>query len=449
MKHCKHYLLFLLAGALLLLPVTSHYAYAISWLNFKTLKEKASELVSSETLQKIMPGALIALGIAGSLYYWWTSKKGGDDSEKGDQNLIPKDLIPRPTLKQLQVYSQKNDEGGGAASCGYHTLLRGMQVINAKARNESEKELANTLMNVNAIIYYFNFENPLGIWREQIIQRRRLVAIAELLKQKLFTAIKNDNLIENYDPKISDLYRSIINRDIKPELVAVFERGGTLGEYEFRAEDFEQLFMKTDFVPEDKQYADIIKDPNIINTYLDLNRVSHELSKMQLPTIQDSNNGDWLQGNELEFLWDEQGKLRQRGQGIISNDVHCGFTPIDDFNWIGKKSTEFFRDEEGNFKEREVDVDVIVPSIRSKLQEMAELRRNYFHIFGIGTMKQLSDTSREAGHWFALILYQHNDGNREYFITDSMDNKSRKNDANVKTLIEAIENKAVVSKEEI
>ncbi len=172
---------------------------------------------------------------------------------------------------------------------------------------------------------------------------------------------------------------------------------------------------------------------------------------MQLPTIQDSNNGDWLQGDELEFLWNEQGKLRQRGEGIIPNDVHCGFTPIDDFDWIGKKGKVDICDENGNIiGEEEVPADVIVPPLKEKLQEMVILGKSYFHIFGIGTMQQSGDKSRQAGgHWFALVLYQHSDGNREYFITDSLYNKSRNNDERLIKLIKAIEEQPVNQVEEI
>jgi len=163
MKYCKHYLIFLLAGALLLLPVTSHYAYVISWPNFKVLKEKASELVNSETLQNIAPVAVIALGVAGYMYYWLTKKDGNPI-----RSIVPMNYV-WPTLQQFKVYCQFNWNGGGAASCGYHTLLRGMQVVASKNRNQNEMQLKNDLMSVELIENYFG-EN--GRWRQAIIQKK-------------------------------------------------------------------------------------------------------------------------------------------------------------------------------------------------------------------------------------------------------------------------------------
>ena len=33
-------------------------------------------------------------------------------------------------------------------------------------------------------------------------------------------------------------------------------------------------------------------------------------------------HGDWLQADELEYLWNEQEKLGEQGQGIISKDLY-------------------------------------------------------------------------------------------------------------------------------
>jgi hypothetical protein len=163
MKFCKHYLLFALAGAVLLFPITSQYALDINW-----WKEKISQY--QETLQKTMPGALVALGITGgALYYWWTRKKGGDDSGKGGENLIPEGLLKTPILKQLKVYSHFVDNGQGVASTGYHTLLRAMQVVQAKSENESDEDLQETVESPDLINKYFGSD---GIWRQAIMRRR-------------------------------------------------------------------------------------------------------------------------------------------------------------------------------------------------------------------------------------------------------------------------------------
>ncbi len=251
MKHCKQYLFFLFAGALLLLPVTSYYA--ISW---KEIKKRASKLVDTETLQKNIPGALIVLGLAGGLYYWWKSR--------GVTEPIRFEIAGQQ-VTQFPVYSQFWSNVGGNASCGYHTLLRGMQIVEAKAHNKSDDDLQKTLKSSNFIAKYFG-EN--GSWRQAIIQRRQ-------------------------------------------------------------------------------------------------NNKRH---------------GDWLQADELEYLWNEQEKLGEQGQGIISKDVYCDFTAIDDFSRIdpyGVYSFESLKE----LKEGEMGLDKMIWGIQQKLQLMANLKKSPIFIY--------------------------------------------------------------------
>jgi hypothetical protein len=161
MKYCKHYLIFLLTGALLLLPVTSHYAYAISW---DDIKKNIASFFNENTLQKIVPGGIIALGLAGGLYYWWATRKSGNPI----RSIVPLNYV-WPTLEQFQVYCQFNYDGGGGASCGYHALLRGMQIVQAKAHHESDETLQETLESRAFIDQYFGKN---GTWRQAIIQKK-------------------------------------------------------------------------------------------------------------------------------------------------------------------------------------------------------------------------------------------------------------------------------------
>ena len=158
MKNCKHYLLCALAGALLILPVTSHYAYDFSW---GDIKEKINNFFGENTLQKIIPGTIVTLGVAGVLYYWWT--------KRGITEPITFEIAGRQ-VTQFPIYSQFNSDGGGAASCGYHTLLRGMQIVQAKANNESENDLKKTLMSYDLIAQYFGKN---GTWRQAIVNKRK------------------------------------------------------------------------------------------------------------------------------------------------------------------------------------------------------------------------------------------------------------------------------------
>ena len=117
---------FLFLGVFLLLePVTP--CYAMSWEN---LRKKYAQSINTDAARKIMPVGVLALGFAaGGLYYYLTSgKKSGDDSKlskPSDSGSLGVSEIKgrKPSLKQFQVYSQSNSDGGGKASCGYQTLL--------------------------------------------------------------------------------------------------------------------------------------------------------------------------------------------------------------------------------------------------------------------------------------------------------------------------------------
>jgi hypothetical protein len=159
MKHCKHYFAFLLAGALLLLPVTSHYAYNFSW---EEIKKRARTFVSEDTVRKTMPGAVVALGIGGVLYYWWMKRGGITEPVTA--------LIEGRLVTQFPVYSQFWWYGEGAASSGYHALLRGMQIVEAKRMYNSDKSLQEILKMSDPIADDFGTN---GNWRQFVIQRRQ------------------------------------------------------------------------------------------------------------------------------------------------------------------------------------------------------------------------------------------------------------------------------------
>ena len=433
----KRWLSFFLAGSLLLLPVTSYYA--ISW---NDIRKNYAKFISEGAAQKIMTVAILTLGLAaGGLYYYLTSgKKGASDFEVlGEIQGIP--------ISQLKVYGQFSWYGGGNASCGYHTLLRGMQVVNAKARGMENDLLEPILLGTQSIEEYFNLGYPMGIWRKDVIAYRKNKVIADLLKKTLYRAFRDRLSIEDYDEKIPLLYGSIINKEIKPELVKIFEKGSE-GDYEFRAEDFIRMIIKSSFTPEDKNYAETTKNVSIIRAYLDLDQVVQQLLVMQLGEIKDPKNGDWLWDNELEELWKQQEELRQQGTGIIPNDIDCGFNPIADFSLIGKKDMiEIIKDGK-KVGTKIVDLDTVVPSIKEKLKKVARAQKNYFHLFGIGTMKQTGDKTGTDGHWYALVLHQKPDGARHYFVMDSM-GTSRLEDGRIVELIKAIEEKVIEEREEI
>jgi len=68
----KRGLFVLLAGVVLLGPVTSHYA-----ISMQDIKNSISNYFnfSEDSLKKVIPAAIVALIFSGGLYYWWTNKK--------------------------------------------------------------------------------------------------------------------------------------------------------------------------------------------------------------------------------------------------------------------------------------------------------------------------------------------------------------------------------------
>ncbi len=452
----RRFLFLLLASILLLLPVTSYYA--VSWEDIKNEVVKAVSAVDKDTIKKYIPGAAVALGLAaGGLYYYLTSAKNEKEkvipftvpgTESTEENVDVSLIVPqdnsRPIPKQYDVYSQTNADGGGPASCGYHALLRGMQVIDAKAKNMSDDELNSTLFNRVPIVKYFNFEFPLGIWREEIIERRREFAILKILRDKLNAALRKESLIENYDEKIKGIYALII-RDINIEVLDAFKKYGGLGDYrdyEFPKDEMMKIFQKGYASIADEKLAETVKNEATINTYLDLTTIVKELSTIKLPTINDQRNGDWLDDGELEFLWNKQQQLRPQGKGIIANDIDCGFSPIADCSMIGEKGTIDIMQNGIKIGEKMVDLDTVIPSLKEKLIEKQRSQKNYFYLLTLSTAKHARTgevITGTSGHWYSLVIHQNKDGDRNYYVMDSFDNKKRRQDQDVQKIIDLIE----------
>ncbi len=451
MNRCKHYLLCALAGALLLLPITSQYALDINW-----WKEKMSQY--QETLQKTMPGALVALGVAGAMYYWWTRKKGGDDSGKGGENLIPKDLLKTPTLKQYQVYSQFNRDGGGAASCGYQTLLRGMQIVRAKNGNENDVDLEKTLMDSSTIAVYFG---PGGEWREDIIAWRKNQELRKALHEKFLSVLaKNCDAIvqarygsQVYEPiiaalkskkltsdKARDLYASALGSLENIVMVIAKNPVELSNQYEFTDEAICDYLAKSLELFKNETNEGLIKilqQPEMISECFNLERMRKEfLSESFLfdlpqfiqiiysnPDLSEDFAGDWLSDGELEYLWQEH------RVDIVPLQVNCGFKAIGNFELVDNPQYP------KEFDEVAVYVDEAIKPLLNKKRQM-------FQIFALGTMRQTGSSTGTRGHWYPLVMYQNQNGERSYYITDSLRNTDRTRDINAWKIINLIEKAA-------
>ena len=92
------------------------------------------------------------------------------------------------SLKQYPVYSQQNRDGGGPASCGYHTLLSHAGGTIQKCR-ESEDRLKIALMDPVVIAAYFGHSN--SDWRNKIIIERKKKVVENEWYQKMWTGIMN------------------------------------------------------------------------------------------------------------------------------------------------------------------------------------------------------------------------------------------------------------------
>jgi hypothetical protein len=457
MKRCKHYLIFLLAGALLLLPVTSHYAYAISW---DDIKKNISSFFSENTLQR---GALITLGIGGALYYWWTTRKGGGPSvqkkesseEKSFEEESSEKLVV-PSLKQFQVYSQFNRDGGGAASCGYQTLLRGMQVVRAKSEGESDASIEKTLMDPSPIEVYFG---PKGEWRKQIIARRKDQEFKKVLDKKFISVLAqncDDKVIASYgsqayEPiiaaiaskklsgdKARDLYKSSFGF-LEDIMLLISKQPEAYMQYDFTDEAIQNYLAKS--LEQLKNAStealiEILQKPEMINQCFDLEKMRKEfLSKdfvLSLSGLIEELNarsdleerfrGDWLDKEEIEYLWED------KKYDIVPQRISCYLNVIDDFSLLGEK-----------------DVDPTTSFIVKEIKPSLNKNKVLFVIFALGTMRQSRiELVISHGHWYPLVMYQNQKGERAYYIMDSAseNNYNRIKDENAWEIINFIERTA-------
>lgn len=418
----------MLAGALLVLPVTSHYAYTISW---NEIREKITKFFSEDRLQKIIPGAIMALGLAGSLYYWWIRKGGGasvskpSESSEGESS----EELVAPSLKQFTVYSQFNWDGGGAASCGYQTLLRGMQVVRAKSEGENDANIEKTLMDYSPIQVYFG---PGGDWREKIIARRKDQELKKTLHLKLVSALN-----QNCDTKGKDLYKSALG--FLEDIIVIISRNPqkSIKLYDFTDQAIcDYLAQSLDELKNETNEALIekLQLPEVISQCFDLEKMRKEvlsedfiLSLPQLiqklnddPDLQEDFEGEWLSDGEVEYIWN------QDRSDIVPLNVNCGFKAIANFELVGNPDIP-------------QEVDEVSMYIKEKIKPFLNTEWQAFVIFALGTMRQTGSTSGTRGHWYPLVMYQNKEGKRQYYIMDSAGNRDRTKDKNAWKIINLIE----------
>jgi hypothetical protein len=429
--------------SLLLSSTNSFCAY--SW---QDLQEWTLKLfnVDKEAAQKFMPFAIFAVGAvaAGSLYYWM-SKKYNIITQQPATPSQPTDVFPpsknikpeprlAPTLRQLQVYSQSNPDGGGGASCGYQTLFRAMQVVKSKSEDEGKKDLNKTLMDSIPIAVYFGNPNNPGEWRKEIIARRKDQELKKTLHEKFISALS-----EGSDAKAKDLYKSALG--FLEDIVVDISRDPkkNIEHYAFTDEDI-QYYLKKSLEQlknnENEKLISKLQDPNVINQYFDFEKMrKNVLSKYFLlnlpplvqqinnsPELQDDFKGEWLSDGEVEYLWEH------KRSDIVPKTAQCGFKAIANFDLVANPDYDPEVDEVGLY-------------VKDKIKPSLNIKQQLFQVFALGTMRQGSDTSGSRGHWYPLVMHQNKEGRRHYYIMDSAGNNDRTKDTNAWKVINLIEKK--------
>lgn len=456
MMNNKRLLSFLIVGSLLLLPVSSYYAMSLG----ERLKEKAKQYMSEDTIN-ILPGAVALVGLAAvGLYYYWTHNKSGDGSDiEVEENLI-RSIVPldyvwkKPT--QLQVYCQFDSGGGSAASCGYHALLRSMQLIQGKSQHMTDKDLEKVLMDSKIIEKYFGQD---GKWREEIIEKRKIEKFKNAWAGFFKSVIKENQLnrddyelrIEKYKSALTWLKDDIIAKLENPEMkkepypfslkdIELYIEEGL--ERSKRGSDIQQLLTDLQSRENINQYFDLQQmQENFFskNDFIDLNELLQQVLNNLSFEGQKDLRGDWLTKEEIQYLW------KHNKQNIISEEVLCGLSVIDDVGVIGLKVKVDVYDPNTTNKiigHKMVEVDDTISTFREELKK--NIRGEYFHVFALGDMRHARGNEElvmDEGHWYSLVMHQNEEDKREYYIMDSAsrNNTNRRKDPAALKIIELLE----------
>jgi hypothetical protein len=454
----KWYISFFIAGSVLLLPVTSYYA--IDW---QSLKDKAAAVMNKETLQKyVTPEMIAALGLAAGAYYLLMHNNGGKGNpprrtDVNSTNSIGTDDHAQAILNQFDVYSQFNFGGGGGASCGYQTLLRGMQVVNTKSEHESDQVLQNVLNDSTPIAAYFG---PDGTWRRDIIARRKEQKLKDIMHEKFILTLRPhcDEIIINLygeEPyakimaeskkqsirelgdKARDLYTSALGYLESVIVVISSNPQQLIQQYDFTDQGIQydlQKSLEQLKNPINKNLVAILQLPEVISQCFNLDRMREEFLSQEFlfnlpalmqqiyrnPEFKEDFTGEWLSDGEVEYLWEN------KKDEFIPRGVQCGFKAVANFELVGNRDIP-------------IEFDEVALYVRDNVKPFLNKKRQIFQVFALGTMKQYSGTSGSRGHWYPLVMYQNQEGTRKYYIMDSASNANRRNDTNAWKIINLIE----------
>ncbi|MEP6805447.1 MAG: hypothetical protein ABI892_13050, partial [Flavobacterium sp.] len=310
-----------------------------------------------------------------------------------------------------------------------HALLRGMQIVKSKSEKESEPGLENSLNSSDAIEIYFG-EN--GVWRQDIIARRKDQELKKALHEKFISTLKSgcDNTMKN-------LYKSALGF-LEDKVVAISkDLQGWKQQYEFTDQAIQSDLAKSLEILRNERNADLVNElklPEQISSCFDLEKMRNELLSdnflLDLPLFRSSVynradlkahfKGEWLDDGELEYLW-EHNKTE-----IVPQSVRCGFKAIPNFDLVDNP-------------DRDPEFDELAFHIKNNIKPFLNKNQELFQIFALGTMRQTGEAEGTKGHWYPLVMHQNKEGKRVYYITDSYKNKDRWNDFNAWKVINLIE----------
>ena len=401
-------------------------------------------------------------------------------------------LNEHSNLMQFYVANQFAYNGGSYASCGYHALKNSLFVIiRALHAIHDDATLQETLNNFSKIKTLFGplEKDDVGTWRAIIMQLRaerafknyiyhnlglkELNAINESttiqIEGKVYTFKKSKiharygTLIDNFALQAARALTQgeVTNVIIIPENVIEFIRNEVNKEgFITNPDDFfegplENFEGKPDYICEDlmhlfKLLADYLTGNDTLGKYFDIGSIKEfELNLDASPGVfkyyNDNNqsplnsDGDWLQVEEIAMLHTfEQAKspdLHQEKRAGLVHNLNHGFTIIEDINDL--TNTHGGNIDPATYAEIMRDMEDPLKEARDALND--ETIADYYHIFIICTAGR---AGASHGHWFALILYKH-DNKHDYIVMDSANNSSRLSDERVNTIISLLENQNV------
>lgn len=418
----------------LVLFLSSSLSFSESaWQNWREWSQQFLK-IEQDAFKKIMPFIGVGFATVGGFYYWINKKindmfnKPLEESDYGALHLFPlyTGKKKRSSIKQLDVYSQFNRDGGGGASCGYHSLLHSMQVVNALGTNQDTSVLNKSLMDSEQIQEYFGEK---GSWRKDIIEKRKREEFKKELHEKLVRS-----LTKNENTKAVELYKSALGF-IEDRII--FALSQSTNSLDFTDENIQGYISEALLKLKNEDNASII-DELRQNKVIDANfnydtmRTS-VLSKdgviepgalwnaiLDDQKFESDFKGEWLSDGEVEYIWKHHKKDILK-EDIFSEDV-CKFKAIANFGSIGREG-----------------FDEVTPYIKENIKPHLGQEKQLFGIFALGTMRQTGETEGTRGHWYPLVMHQNREGVRHYYIMDSANNRDRTGDKNALKVISLIE----------